>query len=157
MRNVVHRLALFLLLGVCCRADLTLRYTVEVKTGSGAPPALAKALEQQMAATPPQGRSIRIKGDKTLSKLGALMAIIDNSTSAITLLNPATKQYAQVSTAEVIDGLKAKLPTASAAFLKNMKFDVQDQQDRSVRNGLRHAGRRTPHGDIRVDGRAGYA
>ncbi len=125
MRNVVHRLAVFLLLGVCCRADLTLRYTVEVKTGSGAPQALAQALEQQMAATPPQGRSIRIKGDKTLSKLGALTAIIDNSTSAVTLLNPATKQYAQVSTAEVIDGLKAKLPTASAALLKNMKFDVQ--------------------------------
>ena len=125
MRHVVRRLTLFLVLGVCCRAELTLRYTVEMKIGSGAPPALAKALEQQMAATPPQGRSIRIKGDKTLSKLGALTAIIDNSTSAITLLNPATKQYAQVSTAEVIDGLKAKLPTATAAVLKNMKFDVQ--------------------------------
>ncbi len=125
MRNVARRLALFLLLAVCCHADLTLRYTVEMKIGSGAPPALAKTLEQQMAATPPQGRSIRIKGDKTLSKIGALMAIIDNSTSAITLLNPATKQYAQVSTEELIVGLKAKLPTATTAALKNMKFDVQ--------------------------------
>jgi TonB family protein len=125
MRNVVHRLTLFLVLGVCCRADLTLRYTVETKIGSGAPSALAKTLEQQMAATPPQGRSIRIKGDKTLSKVGALMAIIDNSTSAITLLNAATKQYAQVSSAEVIDGLRASLPAAPAALLKNMKFDVQ--------------------------------
>lgn len=125
MRNVARRLALFLFLGVCCRADLTLRYTVEMKIGGGAPPALAKALEQQMTATPPQGRSISIKGDKSLSKLGALIAIIDNSTSAVTLLNPATKQYAQVSMEELIDGLKAKLPTATAALLKNIKFDVQ--------------------------------
>jgi TonB family protein len=113
MRNVVHRLALFLLLGVCCRADLTLRYTVEMKTGSGAPPALAKTM------------AIRIKGDKSLTQLGALTAIIANSDSSITLLNPATKQYAQALMAEYIDMLRAKLPSASAALMKQLKFDVE--------------------------------
>lgn len=125
MRRVVHRLALFLVFSVCCRADLTLRYTVAVKAGSGASPALAKVLEQQLAASLAQSRSIRIKGDKTLSTLGTLTAIIDNSNSTITLLNPATKQYAQVSMAELIDRLQAGLPTVSAANMKNVTFDVE--------------------------------
>jgi TonB family protein len=109
MRNVVRRLALFFFLGISCRADLTLRYTVDVKA-SGAPTALPKAME------------FRIKGDKTLTKLGTLTTIIDNN-SAVTLFNPATKQYAQVSMAEYA-GLRAGLPAAAAA-LKDLNFEVE--------------------------------
>ena len=113
MRNVVQRLALFLLLGVCCHADLTLRYTVDVQTSAAASPAFGKAL------------AIRIKGDKTLSNLGALTALIDNSTSAIMLLNPATKKYATSPTAEFSSGLQPKIPPATAALINNLKFDVE--------------------------------
>jgi TonB family protein len=113
MRHGIHGLALFLVLSVCCRADLTLRYTVDVQTSTAASPALGKAL------------AIRIKDDKTLSNLGALTALIDNSTSAITLLNPATKQYATSPTAEFTGGLQPKIPPASAALINTLKFDVE--------------------------------
>jgi TonB family protein len=113
VRNALRGLAVFLFLGVCCRADLTLRYNVDLKTAVAVPALLPKAF------------AIRIKGDKTLSNVGALTAIMDNSTSALTLLNPATKHYAQVPMAEYIAGLQTALPPAAAALMKNMKFDAQ--------------------------------
>jgi TonB family protein len=112
MRSVVLGLAFFLL-AISCRADLTLRFTVDVQTSTAASPALSKAL------------AIRIKGDKTLSNLGALRALIDNSTSAITLLSPARKQYATSPLAEFPGGLQAIIPPASAAAINNLKFDVK--------------------------------
>lgn len=105
MRNVVRGLAFFLL-GISCHADLTLRYTVDVKA-SGAPSSLPKAME------------FRIKGDKSLTKLGNLTTIVD-SNSTVTLFNTATRQYARVS---MVEYSAAGLP-AAAALLKNLNFDV---------------------------------
>src|SRR5579862_4685488 len=100
LRSTYHSVALALLLGVSCRADLTLRYTIEVKVGSGLPPAMATVLEQQLAASLPRERVLRVKGDKTLSSGPAVTMILDNPGSAVTLLNPATKQYARLTVDE---------------------------------------------------------
>ena len=116
MRSVVHRLAFLLVLALSCRADLTLRYTVDAKAGTSASPALGRAF------------TIRIKGDKTLTTMGTATAIIGNSNSAMTLLNPSTKQYAQISMAEYIDGLRAKSPSAASALMKKLKFDVETRE-----------------------------
>jgi TonB family protein len=113
MRNAVRGLAFFLLLSVCSRADLTLRYTMDMKAGAA-------------AAALPKAIVVRIKGDKTLTKLGNLTAIIGNN-SSLTLINPATKQYAQSSMTEYAERVGAGLPAAAAA-LKNLKLDVETRE-----------------------------
>jgi TonB family protein len=78
-----------------------------------------------MAARLLRDRAIRIKGEKTLTKVGNLTAIIDNSTSTITLLNPGTKQYAQVSMSEYIDALHGDVPPAAAALMKYLTVNAE--------------------------------
>ncbi len=126
-RRVIAYLGLFLLLGFSCRADLTLRYTTEVMIGGTLPAAVATAMKQQMAVNVPKERVIRIKGDKTLSDIGTLTAVIDNSAAEITLIDSAIKKYARLSMADFAAALQSNIPAMPAAaqqLIQNMKFDV---------------------------------
>jgi TonB family protein len=93
-------IGLFLLIGVSCRADLTLRYTVDIKKGS---------------ATPTAEKVIRIKGDRTLSNIGTLTAIEDDARAEVALLNPATKQYARTSLVDYGAAVQAATRLSPAA------------------------------------------
>jgi hypothetical protein len=84
-------------------AGLTIRRSVEVKLGSIIPPEHAEAIKKQVASALPNEFVIRIKGDKMSSALGAVTVIQDNNTDQITLLNPKTKKFAEVSTLGVTD------------------------------------------------------
>lgn len=127
MRAAFHALGLFLLLGFSCRADLTLRYSIDVKMGGAVPPALVETVKQQLAATLPKERMIRIKGDRTLTDLGPLTGIVDNAGAEITLLNPAAKQYARIPVVDYAAAFQSAVPISLAArqALERLKLDVQ--------------------------------
>jgi TonB family protein len=120
LRSGSYCLVLLLSTAAFCHADLTLRYAMTLQTGPGLPP-----LPVQF----PKERLIRIKGDKTSTAIGELTAIVDNASATITLLNPATKQYAQMSMADYIAALQPSLtlPAAAQTAFQNMTFDVQNK------------------------------
>jgi TonB family protein len=120
LRSVFYCLVLVLSSAAFCNADLTLRYTVTLHAGAGMP-----ALPVQF----PKQQLIRIKGDKTSSTIGELTAIVDNATGTIKLLNPATKQYAQMSMADYFAALQPSitLPAEAQTAFQNMTFDVQNK------------------------------
>ncbi|MGZ7100217.1 MAG: hypothetical protein ACXVJ8_17230, partial [Candidatus Angelobacter sp.] len=120
LRSVSYWLVLALFSVACCNADLTLRYSITLQTGAGMPP---------LPVMFPNERVVKIKGDKTFSTIGDLTAIVDNSTGTITLLNPATKQYAHMPMADYIAALQPSIPLPAAAqtAFQNMTFDVQNK------------------------------
>lgn len=127
LRNAFHGLAFLGLAALSCRADLTLRYSVDVKSGLGMPAATSETLKQALANIPRE-RLIQIKGDKTRTNSGALIAITDNALGEITLLDPATKKYARTHIAEFVTAIQGTMPAFPAAAeqaLQNMKFDIQ--------------------------------
>lgn len=129
LRTAFRSLLVFLLAALSIRADLTLRYTTEVKTGSGLPAAAAAAVGQQLANVPKE-RFVRIKGDKTQSTSGALTVIMDNAGGEITLLNPAAKQYARIPMADLgaVMQKAVGLPAASQQALQSMKLDIDNKR-----------------------------
>jgi TonB family protein len=128
LRRAIHSFGLILLIGVSCRADLTLRYTVDVKMGSAMPAAVTDAMKQQMAAVLAKEKVLRIKGDKTLSGMGAITGIIDNGSGEITLLNPVTKQYARIPMADYVAAIQPSMPAAAQQAMARMQFDVQNRK-----------------------------
>jgi len=125
-RRVSYSLALFLCAGAICRADITLHYTLDFKVSDAAPAAMTAPLKQQMAAMLPTSQLVRLKGTKTLSVIGPLSGIVDSADSTITLLNPATKQFAKMSMTDYIASLQPALamPAAAQQALASMSFDV---------------------------------
>ena len=82
-------------------ADLTIRYQIELKFGPGIPSVAADLVKSEIGSVVPNEIVMQVKGDKCTSSFGALNSIIDSGKGEITLLNPATKQFATVSQAEV--------------------------------------------------------
>jgi TonB family protein len=124
----------FLLAAVSCHADLTIRYTIDVKPGVGLPPALADGAMKQLTGSIPKERVLRIKGDRTLTGVGKFTGIFDNSSSGLTLLNPLTKQYAKMSLADFVAGVNSNLPSSPAArqAMEQMKVDVETKETGQV-------------------------
>ena len=86
-------------------------------------------MNQQMASRVPKEQVLKIKGDKTLSGMGTLTGIIDNAGGMITLLNPATKQYARMSMADYITAIQGSVavPAAAQQMLASMSIDIQNK------------------------------
>jgi hypothetical protein len=125
-RRVYYSLALFLSAVAVCRADVTLHYTVDFKVSDAAPAALTAQLKQQMATMLPKWQDMKLKGTKTLSVIGALSGIVDSADGTITLLNPATKQFAKMSMADYISAVQSTIaiPAAAQQMLAGMNFDI---------------------------------
>jgi len=126
LRRMSYRLALLLCAGAICRADITLHYTLEFKVSDTAPAAFTAPMKQTMATMLPTSQVMKMKGTKTLSAIGPLSAIVDNADSTITLLNPATKQFAKISMADYLAALQPMMamPAAAQQALAGMNFDV---------------------------------
>ena len=126
-RRVSYSVALFFWAVAVCRADLTLRYTIESKVSDTAPVPIAAQMKTQMAAQLPTEQLLKIKGTKTLSAIGAMKGIVDSTAGTITLLNPATRQYMKTSVPEYLAMLQSAvlMPVATQQAMQNMKFDVQ--------------------------------
>jgi hypothetical protein len=125
-RRVSYSLALFLCAAAVCRADVTLHYTLDFKVSDAAPAAITAQLKQQMATMIPSSQVMRLKGTKTLSVIGPLSGIVDSADGTITLLNPATKQFAKMSMADYLASLQSMIaiPPAAQQMLAGMNLDV---------------------------------
>jgi len=112
-------------------ADVTLLYRVEMKLNPDVPPAFAQAINNTLAAMASSERLVLIKDGKSYTRMGAITAISDTPHGRITLLDPATKHYADQSIAEFVDEMAKSLqktqqggtPAAQAA-LASMKVDA---------------------------------
>ncbi len=126
LRSAFRGLMLLLLTGLSARAYLTLRYTTESKT---------QVTTQR--TNPSHERIIRIKGDKTQSTSGALTVIFDNVTGEITLLNPATRQYARMPSADFVaaarKAIAGPMPATAQLALQNLKFDIENKKTGQMR------------------------
>jgi len=119
-------LALFLCASAVCRADVTLHYTLDFKVSDSAPAAVTAPMKQQLSTLIPSSQTLRLKGTKTLSVIGPLTGIVDTADSTITLLNPATKQFAKMSMTDYLGSLKSTMamPANAQQVLAGMNFDV---------------------------------
>jgi hypothetical protein len=126
-RNLFSTIALIVLAAVTCRADITIRYTIDFKVGDAAPAAVATQMKTQMAAQIPKEQVLKIKGTKTLSTIGAIQGIVDSAAGTITLLDPATQQYASMSMPDYLGTIRSSIsiPAAAQQALQSMKFDVR--------------------------------
>ncbi len=113
------------------RADLTIRYQIEVTSGPAIPAAVVEMVKAQLAGVLPGEMVMQIKGGKCAGSFGSLSSIIDTGKGEITLFNPATKQFATVPVAGYADRVLAQqqLPAASQqalqAALQNMKIGLE--------------------------------
>jgi hypothetical protein len=132
-RRSILALSLALLIGPTGWADLTLRHKMEIKFASFLPPEAQAQARQQAGAALPNEMVVQIKGDKTYTNSGPLLAITDYGRGAITLLNPKTKQYATVPLAEYPDRIAASqkppaIPPEAQAMLQGLRFDVETKK-----------------------------
>jgi TonB family protein len=113
------------------RADLTIRYQIEVTSGPAIPAAVVEMVKAQLAGVLPGEMVMQIKGGKCAGSFGSLSSIVDTGKDEITLFNPATKQFATVPAAGYADRVLAQqqLPAASQqalqAALQNMKIGLE--------------------------------
>lgn len=103
-----------------------MRYTLDFKVSDAAPAVVTAQLKQQMATLLPSSQVLRLKGTKTLSVIGPLSGIVDTADSTITLVNPATKQFARMSMADYLATLQSTIamPAAAQQALAGMNFDI---------------------------------
>jgi hypothetical protein len=117
------------------RADITIRRAMSVTFGSFLPPEMQAQVQGQMASFIPPENILRIRGDKSYASAGKLIAITEGGSNRVTLLNPATKQYATGSLADYLGRTAASaqaatqslaaLPPEAQQIFQSMKFDVQ--------------------------------
>jgi hypothetical protein len=102
-------------------ADVTLRYSLDIKASPIMPPQALEALKSQM-----QGYTIYLKGSKALVRIMSFTTISDFDGAMITLLDPKGNRFATVSSAEYMSavGSLAQAPPEARKVLDAMKFDV---------------------------------
>jgi hypothetical protein len=101
------------------RADVTLRYKMELKANP--------ALPAQMARVMPQETVLRLKGGKGFSTSMGFNSIIDFTTKEMTLLDTAGKRYAKLpydQYGEEVARAMPEMPAEARAAMPSMKADI---------------------------------
>src|SRR5271157_3683247 len=89
------------------RADVTLRYKMEVKANPGLP-------AQGVAGAVPQETVLRVKGGKGFSTFMGYNSIVGFAAREITLLDTATKRYAKMTADQFGDEMARAMPEIPA-------------------------------------------
>jgi hypothetical protein len=120
-------IAAILCAGAVCaaRADVTLRYSFEVKPGAAMPPPAVEAMKSQLQTLP--GFVTRLKGSQAFSAVMGFNAITDFNGALITILDPKGKRYVTVSSAEYVSAVsrQIELPPDARKLMEGMKIDAQ--------------------------------
>src|SRR3984885_4930170 len=106
------------------QADVTVRYTVEIK--SSLPAAMQQATAQLSSAMPSQS-ILFIKGNRSFSEFGGMRFIGDSATKKVILLDTANKKYATTDADEYMKAIGAnipKMPDAAAGMMAAFKTHV---------------------------------
>jgi hypothetical protein len=102
------------------RADVTLRYKMEVKTNAALPARMAAGAMSQESL-------LRLKGGKGFSAAMGVDSIVDFTTKEITILDTATKRYAKMTSdqfAQEMARAMPEMPAQARAYMASMKADV---------------------------------
>jgi TonB family protein len=118
---------LALLAAQAAPADVTIRYQFEFKMGPAIPAAAADAVRQQVGGMLGNGMLVRVKGQRCLSSFGPFTSIVDGRAGQVTLISPASKQFATVPAANYFDQVlgQQQIPADALAALRNLKLDVK--------------------------------
>jgi TonB family protein len=128
--------------GQAAWADLTIRYKMTFRAGSGMPPQVAKSLEDATRNIPTELVS-QIQGDKVRSELPlGKTVLVDYGQRQMTILDIPGQRFA---TAPIGDfpkaqpGVSASIPAQVAEALRNLRFDVQNRDTGRLTtiNGMR--------------------
>ena len=109
------------------RADVTLRYKMEVKTNPALPAQMAAGAGKGMAASMPAETVLRLKGGKGFSTWMGFSSIVDFSTKEITILDTAGKRYAKTTSdqfGEEMGRAMPEMPATARAAMQSIKADV---------------------------------
>jgi len=109
------------------RADVTLRYKVEVRLNPTLPAQMAAGVTQGLGSVQSREIVLRLKGGKGFSEYTAFSSILDFTTKEITYLDTAGKRYAKLAYGQYLDEvarLTAAMPDATRTALASTKVDV---------------------------------
>jgi TonB family protein len=108
------------------RADVTLRYKVEVKMNPTPPAQMTAASTQGLGSAVPREMVLRFRGGKGFYESTGLIRITDFTTKEITCLDTAGKRYAKLAYSQFVDEMARAMPGASAATptMTSIKVDV---------------------------------
>jgi TonB family protein len=125
MAQIRILISLLLLFCAAARADVTVRYSLDLKFNSKLP--IPPEATAKLNAFVPTEMSLRIKGDKAWSNFAMITSIADLSTGRITLLDPHTRRFATIPASAYPPYLQTVqvLPPEVQKILENIKFDVQ--------------------------------
>jgi len=132
-------------------ADLTIRYSVDMKFGAAVPAEAAATAKQQVSRLFAAGMSTRVRGPRCATSFGPLNSILDATAGEITLLSPATMQFATVPVAgytERVLGQQSIPPEVRQAIqtlFQSLSIDAQSDKPggTAVISGIRTEDNRT--------------
>ncbi|HYP13594.1 MAG TPA: hypothetical protein VEQ63_06705 [Bryobacteraceae bacterium] len=105
----MRRLRLLLLCGAAAAtlsADVTIRYSYELKPGPMVPPAVAEKMRAPMETLlPASGLKMQVKGNRAYSNMPGMTSISDFDGAMITIIDPKNKKYATAESVEYIRSL----------------------------------------------------
>jgi hypothetical protein len=102
--------AIALLFAASLHADVTARYSTDVRfTSPVLPPGMEQAMNGGTAAIP-KSYTVRVKGTKGYSNYGKFDFLIDFAKQEFTLIDPASKSYATTPAREFMDKIAGAMP-----------------------------------------------
>jgi TonB family protein len=115
--RILCSLAFFAVSGV--RADVTIRYQSDFSLAAGLPPMIEQAMKPALAKG--SSLSIRMKGNKALSKAGDVVEIVDFTKQELTLIDPEHHTFASFPASELASKMAAAMPKMSAEQTKSLQ------------------------------------
>jgi len=115
--KIARALSLFmlaLLIAPLLRADVTLRYTNDIKAGASSGP-LLQFLSKAKNPFISQSSLVQVKGSQAYATTGSYVTIMDFSKQLITLIDPEHKQYTTVYMKDYADQVLSSLPGTQPA------------------------------------------
>jgi len=109
------------------RADVTLRYKMQIDLNKNLPPQLTEQMSKQMNASIPPAQSIQLKGSKVLSTTGNFNSFGDFDKHEVTLIDTAGKRYGTIPADRFGDAMTAampQIPDQAKAAMATMKAHI---------------------------------
>ncbi|HYP05679.1 MAG TPA: hypothetical protein VER03_05535, partial [Bryobacteraceae bacterium] len=116
------------------RADVTVRYSYDVKPGAMFPPQIAEKLKAQINEMIGTSVPMRVKGNRALSTVMGLTSISDFDGEMITLIDAKNKRYATVQKDEYLrtfmksqEQQSKAMPEQARRMIEQTKTDVKKE------------------------------
>ena len=115
-------------LGAPVFADITVRYTTDVKFGPALPPNILDRIRSGSSSALSGPTVIQLKGDKAYSSSGTISSVEDYATNQMTYIDSANMRFATVSREEFTAKMAGAMPHLGAAASNMFKTEVQTRK-----------------------------